>query len=149
VLEAGKCTRRRAMIRDSTDDVAFCAVNQTKYFSEGFIYVMNGNSAPLPPTDKNAKRTVDAWVARILEIRASDEHHVYARVYWMYWPEELPPGVLPDGKRTPAGRQPYHGKSELIASNHSKSKPPLAHGQPTELRVLADMLQWISSTWSA
>jgi hypothetical protein len=34
--------------------------------------------------------------------------------------EELPAGVLPDGKKTPAGRQSYHGKSELIASNHSE-----------------------------
>ncbi|KAL7269341.1 hypothetical protein RUND412_008004 [Rhizina undulata] len=47
------------------------------------------------------------WVARVLEIRAVDESHVYLRVYWLYWPEELP-----------GGRQPYHGQKELIASNH-------------------------------
>ncbi|RPB14315.1 hypothetical protein P167DRAFT_503589 [Morchella conica CCBAS932] len=47
------------------------------------------------------------WVARVLEIRAIDEAHVYLRVYWLYWPEELP-----------GGRAPYHGKKELIASNH-------------------------------
>ena len=47
------------------------------------------------------------WVARVLEIRAVDEAHVYLRVYWLYWPEELP-----------EGRQPYHGQKELIASNH-------------------------------
>jgi len=62
----------------------------------------------------------DGWVARILEIRASDEHHVYARVYWMYWPDELPPNTQ-DGRKTVQGRQSYHGKAELIASNHSKS----------------------------
>jgi hypothetical protein len=44
---------------------------------------------------------------------------VYARVYWMYWPEELPPGTH-DGKKIVQGRQPYHGMHELIASNHSK-----------------------------
>lgn len=65
------------------------------------------------------KKTDDDWVARILEIRASDEHHVYARVYWMYWPDELPQGTH-DGKRIVHGRQPYHGVNELIASNHSK-----------------------------
>ena len=65
------------------------------------------------------KRSDDDWVARILEIRASDEHHVYARVYWMYWPDEVPAGTH-DGKKTVQGRQPYHGKLELIASNHSK-----------------------------
>ncbi len=65
------------------------------------------------------KKSDDDWVARILEIRAADEHHVYARVYWMYWPDELPSGTL-DGKKTVQGRQPYHGQNELIASNHSK-----------------------------
>lgn len=66
------------------------------------------------------KRSDDDWVARILEIRASDEHHVYARVYWMYWPDELPPGTQ-DGKKHVSGRQPYHGRNELIASNLSMS----------------------------
>jgi hypothetical protein len=47
------------------------------------------------------------WVARVLGIKAKDEAHVYLRVYWMYWPEELP-----------CGRQPYHGQRELVASNH-------------------------------
>ena len=65
------------------------------------------------------KKSDDDWVARILEIRASDENHVYARVYWMYWPDELPQGTH-DGKKTVQGRQPYHGTKELVASNHSK-----------------------------
>lgn len=39
------------------------------------------------------------WVACILEIRAADEHHVFARVYWLYWPDELPPGTL-EGKKS-------------------------------------------------
>ncbi|KAH7118436.1 hypothetical protein EDB81DRAFT_628231, partial [Dactylonectria macrodidyma] len=56
-------------------------------------------------------------VACILEIRAADEHHVFARVYWMYWPDELPPGTL-EGKKSIRGRQPYHGRSELIVSDH-------------------------------
>ncbi|KAK3329736.1 hypothetical protein B0H66DRAFT_36038 [Apodospora peruviana] len=98
-------------------------LNGVKYFSEGFIYVANdssierqkavANSEPMQPR----KKSDDDWVARILEIRASDEHHVYARVYWMYWPDELPQGTH-DGKRTIQGRQPYHGVNELIASNH-------------------------------
>ncbi|KAK3310659.1 uncharacterized protein B0T15DRAFT_387593 [Chaetomium strumarium] len=98
-------------------------LNGTKYFSEGFIYVANestierqkavNNNEPVQPR----KKSDDDWVARILEIRASDEHHVYARVYWMYWPDELPPGTH-DGKKIVQGRQPYHGMNELIASNH-------------------------------
>ncbi|KAL2020739.1 hypothetical protein VTK56DRAFT_8039 [Thermocarpiscus australiensis] len=98
-------------------------LNGVKYFSEGFIYVANdssierqkavNNNEPVQPK----KKSDDDWVARILEIRASDEHHVYARVYWMYWPDELPQGTH-DGKRVVHGRQPYHGMNELIASNH-------------------------------
>lgn len=100
-------------------------MNGIKYYSEGFVFVANeatierqraaaslGNVGPIKKSD-------DDWVARILEIRAADEHHVYARVYWMYWPDELPHGTL-DGKKTVQGRQPYHGQNELIASNHSK-----------------------------
>ncbi|KAF4978058.1 hypothetical protein FZEAL_5523 [Fusarium zealandicum] len=98
-------------------------LNGTKYYSEGFVFVANeatierqriadnmGNAGPLKKSD-------DDWVARILEIRAADEHHVYARVYWMYWPDELPQGTQ-DGKKYVQGRQPYHGANELIASNH-------------------------------
>ncbi|KAH7133559.1 hypothetical protein EDB81DRAFT_105443 [Dactylonectria macrodidyma] len=98
-------------------------LNGIKYYSEGFVFVANeatierqraaaslGNVGPIKKSD-------DDWVARILEIRAADEHHVYARVYWMYWPDELPQGTL-DGKKTVQGRQPYHGQNELIASNH-------------------------------
>ncbi|KAI1338502.1 hypothetical protein F5Y15DRAFT_385996 [Xylariaceae sp. FL0016] len=96
-------------------------LNSVKYWSEGFIFVANNStilrqkntSESIPPIKKSA----DDWVARILEIRASDEHHVYARVYWMYWPDELPSGTQ-EGRRFIRGRQSYHGQNELIASNH-------------------------------
>ncbi|KAK0631882.1 hypothetical protein B0T14DRAFT_14315 [Immersiella caudata] len=96
-------------------------LNGVKYFSEGFIYVANDSSIERQKAAGEVmqprKKSDDDWVARILEIRASDEHHVYARVYWMYWPDELPQGTH-DGKKTVQGRQPYHGANELIASNH-------------------------------
>lgn len=57
-----------------------------------------------------------AWIAYILEIRATDTEHVYARVCWMYWREELPQQTR-SSVRIPQG---YHGRDELIASNHSK-----------------------------
>ncbi|CAJ2500905.1 Uu.00g037580.m01.CDS01 [Anthostomella pinea] len=96
-------------------------LNGVKYWSEGFIFVANNSTIerqknPGEPVQPR-KKSDDDWVARILEIRASDEHHVYARVYWMYWPDELPPGSQ-DGKRFVQGRQSYHGQNELIASNH-------------------------------
>lgn len=86
------------------------------------------------------KKSDDDWVARILEIRASDEHHVYARVYWMYWPDELPQGTH-DGRKTIQGRQPYHGLNELVASNHSKQ--PVAVASSTQ--AILTSAQWISS----
>ncbi|KAL8299169.1 hypothetical protein RB601_003635 [Gaeumannomyces tritici] len=96
-------------------------LNGAKYFSGNFIYVANDSSLNRQKAPRNKegglKKSDEDWVAMILEIRASDEHHVYARVYWMYWPDELPPHTL-DGKKMPQGRQPYHGQMELVASNH-------------------------------
>lgn len=47
------------------------------------------------------------WVCQVLEIRAVDPQHVYIRVFWLYWPDELP-----------GGRGKHHGKHELLMSNH-------------------------------
>ncbi|KNB15761.1 hypothetical protein FOXG_14165 [Fusarium oxysporum f. sp. lycopersici 4287] len=63
------------------------------------------------------KKSNDDWVARILEIRVSDEHHVYAPVYWMQRPEELLAG-MPDGKKTVQGCPPYYSANEVIASDY-------------------------------
>lgn len=57
------------------------------------------------------------YVARILEIRAEDPRHVYALVAWMYWPDQLVGAHV--GAETPKSlRRWYHGKHELVASNH-------------------------------
>ncbi|KAG5925749.1 hypothetical protein E4U42_003989 [Claviceps africana] len=98
-------------------------LNGSKYTHDEFVYIANDATIELQKaTGKNADggslpQSTDYWVARILEVRASDELHVYARIFWMYSPDELPAGTL-DGKKTIAGRQPYHGQNELIASNH-------------------------------
>ncbi|OAA53951.1 BAH-domain containing protein [Niveomyces insectorum RCEF 264] len=100
-------------------------LNGVKYFCDKFIFVANDSSIERQKSAASAagagfvgqQRSSDDWVARILEIRASDEHHVYARVFWMYWPDELPVGTH-YRKKPVQGRQPYHGASELIASNH-------------------------------
>jgi hypothetical protein len=98
------------------------AVNSIKYYREDFVYVANESTVndqqATNDGESGYKKSNSEWVARILEIRASDEHHVYARVYWMYWPDELPSGTI-DRKKAVQGRQPYHGTNELIASNHS------------------------------
>ncbi|KAK7970202.1 hypothetical protein PG988_009275 [Apiospora saccharicola] len=117
---------RHFLVQPNTDWVDMTrynsfVLNGIKYYSEGFIFVANSSTIQRQKNPDEAmqprKRSDDDWVARILEIRASDEHHVYARVYWMYWPDELPSGTQ-DGKKYVQGRQPYHGRNELIASNH-------------------------------
>ncbi|KAI9812522.1 MAG: hypothetical protein M1826_002812 [Phylliscum demangeonii] len=71
-----------------------------------YVFVNNSNlecgtELSMPPSEAY-------WVARVQEIRASDDRHIYVRVLWMYSPDDLPPG----------GHQDYHGDNELVASNH-------------------------------
>ncbi|OAQ57643.1 BAH domain-containing protein [Pochonia chlamydosporia 170] len=98
-------------------------LNGHTYRTDDFVYVGNDNSIKAQKAacrDKDratSPQLTQHWVAKVLEIRAADENHVYARVYWMYSPDELPPNTR-HGEETIEGRQPYHGKNEVIASNH-------------------------------
>ncbi|CAG1979606.1 unnamed protein product [Fusarium graminearum] len=97
-------------------------LNNIKYYKEGFIYVANESTVNYQKAINNSesgyKKSNSEWVARILDICASSEHNVYARVYWMYWPEELPSSTIYHKMRV-QGRQSYHGTNELIASNYN------------------------------
>lgn len=73
----------------------------------------------------NPPNSVEGWLAKILEIRAGDSSHVFLRVFWAYRPEDLP-----------GGRQPHHGASEIIVSNHMDIIEPLT------VQSLADMVYW-------
>ncbi|KAL2133650.1 hypothetical protein VTI74DRAFT_1965 [Chaetomium olivicolor] len=98
-------------------------LNGEEYSHGSFIYVAHESSIKLRKVINDGepmqcgKRSDLGWVAYILEIRASDIYHVYARVYWMYWPDDLLEGTH-DGTMSIQGRQSYHGIDELIASNH-------------------------------
>ena len=46
------------------------------------------------------------WVAEVIEVRAQSAWNVWVRIKWFYRPEELP-----------GGRQPHHGKREIIKSS--------------------------------
>jgi hypothetical protein len=83
-----------------------------------YIYVANPDTVERQKS-AGARNPTEEWVAQILEIRAVDEQHVFVRVAWLYWPQEIPRRTLDRGKFV-QGRQPYHGTHELIASNHSK-----------------------------
>ncbi|SCV61216.1 uncharacterized protein FFFS_15785 [Fusarium fujikuroi] len=95
-------------------------LNCVSYPVKNFIKVANKATVEQQKSRSNQETNYtepgDYWVAYILEIRASDKHHVYILVYWMYWPDELPPGAR-IGRKVVQGRQPYHGANELIASN--------------------------------
>ena len=67
------------------------------------MFIYHGTEAQGANLDPS---NASSWVAQVLEIRAQDASHVYLRVFWLYWPDELP-----------MGRQPYHGSNELVASN--------------------------------
>ncbi|KAM0348435.1 hypothetical protein ACHAP4_010950 [Fusarium culmorum] len=108
-----------------------------------FVIVANEQSIKRQRTenyvkDSNSTLHDDHWIAQILEIRALDSFHVYARVSWMYWPHEIPPGTL-QGETRIQGRQPYHGASELITSNHMDIIDVMSITGPTEVK------RWIES----
>ncbi|KAF2013523.1 hypothetical protein BU24DRAFT_493985 [Aaosphaeria arxii CBS 175.79] len=60
------------------------------------------------------------WIAKVVEIRAGGERHVYIRILWMYSPDEIH-----------GGRRPYHARYELLASNHMD----VIHGNTVEGRI--------------
>jgi hypothetical protein len=57
-------------------------------------------------TDNSAVDGSSDWKAKVLEVRALDEEHVYIRVSWLNRPEDLA-----------GGRRDYHGKNELVPTN--------------------------------
>ncbi|KAF5704669.1 hypothetical protein FMUND_12397 [Fusarium mundagurra] len=96
-------------------------LNRVDYYVGHFVKVANKATVEQQKSRSNQETNYtkpgDYWVAYILEIRASDKHHIYILVYWMYWPDDLPSGARIDRKYV-QGRQPYHGANELIATNH-------------------------------
>ena len=81
----------------------FYVVGDEDFGIYDFVYVNHASAGD--QGREHAER--DHWIAKVLEIRALDSKNVYLRVYWMYWPSELP-----------TGRENYHGDQELVASNH-------------------------------
>ncbi|KAJ6437558.1 duf455 domain protein [Purpureocillium lavendulum] len=104
-------------------DMTRYKINNVKYYSDDFVYVANdmtverqtrANEDPDQPDTAGLK---GHWVARVLEIRALDEHHVYARVYWMYSADDLLPKSTADQGPIPEQLADY-SQNELMASNH-------------------------------
>lgn len=87
---------------------------QNQKFSTGSLVYINKHTPPPAPPDPDASEAevlafdkANHWVGKVLEVKAANTSEVWLRVFWLYWPEELP-----------KGRQDYHGNQELIMSNH-------------------------------
>ncbi|KAH8648816.1 hypothetical protein BGZ61DRAFT_460620 [Ilyonectria robusta] len=92
----------------------------TQFRIGDFVRVANRLTSQDNPTDhavRDLKRPERDWIAYILEIRAADQYHVFARVYWMYWPEDIPKRLMQDLTRI-RGPEIFHRSHEVIASNH-------------------------------
>lgn len=81
-------------------------MGEERFTLDQYLYINHSDIAQGEDVlSMNAKKRF--WVARLLEIRGTDQEHTYLRVFWLYWPEELQ-----------GGASPYHGKNELVMSNH-------------------------------
>ncbi|KJZ68668.1 hypothetical protein HIM_11940 [Hirsutella minnesotensis 3608] len=99
-------------------------LNGVKYYTGDFVLIANDKTVKRQEAanddlrDENNPDLADYWVAKILEIRALDESHVYARVYWMYSPDELPENIFVNEQLKSGCSAPSYRHNELIASNH-------------------------------
>lgn len=89
--------------------------DQGQNFARGDYIVVNKTDPPprpphhdAPPEEVLKYQRDNSWIGRIQQAKADNANEVWLRVFWFYWPEELPMGV-----------QQYHGQSELILSNYT------------------------------
>ena len=88
------------------------AVGEQKFSLNSIVYINRHSPAPPAPPPGSSEEVIldydraNLWVAKVLEVRAKDNQHVYLRLFWLYWPDELP-----------SGRKAYHGANEFIMSN--------------------------------
>ncbi|KAI9835208.1 MAG: hypothetical protein M1819_002578 [Sarea resinae] len=112
-------------------------VGEETFGIDDFVYINHSNiahGASIAKTDEH-----QFWIARVLEVKARDQQHVYLRVFWAYWPEELP-----------GGRKEYHGSDELVLSNHMEivdamtvtGKAPVSHLIENDEENVIEGLYW-------
>src|SRR6266516_8122995 len=95
-----------------TNNLQMYTVGSEKFSRGSIVYINRHSPAPPAPPSGSSEDTIleydraNLWVAKVLEVRAKDNQHVYLRLFWLYWTDELP-----------NKRQPYHGGNELIMSN--------------------------------
>ncbi|USP77004.1 hypothetical protein yc1106_04278 [Curvularia clavata] len=106
---------------ESTSRYRKFTINSEEFQVGQIVFVKSSEE----PDVKNPPNAVEGWLAKILEIRAGDSSHVFLRVFWVYRPEDLP-----------GGRQPHHGSSEVIVSNHMDVI------EAVTVQSLADTVHW-------
>ncbi|KAK8913521.1 hypothetical protein VCV18_011528 [Metarhizium anisopliae] len=88
---------------------------RNKFFVNDFVYISNDTSIERQMDTANDLRRLGYWVAKILEIRASDEYHVYLRIYWMYSPDDLPRNTI-HANNLVGERQYLYSENEILTS---------------------------------
>lgn len=106
---------------ESTSRYRKFTINSEEFQVGQIVFVKNSEESDV----KNSPNAVEGWLAKILEIRAGDSSHVFLRVFWIYRPEDLP-----------GGRQPHHGSTEVIVSNHMDVI------EAVTVQSLADTVYW-------
>lgn len=103
----GSCQTYLGFVLISTDE--------GQDFGRGDYIVVNKTDPPPTPPHEDAPpeevlkyQRDNSWIGRIQQAKAESASEVWIRVFWFYWPEELPMGI-----------QQYHGRSELILSNYT------------------------------
>ncbi len=113
------------------------AVGEETFGVNDFVSVNHSNIAH--GADLTTEDEKMFWIAQVLEVRALDSQHVYLRVFWSYWPDELP-----------GGAKDYHGKHELVVSNFMEiidamtvaGKAEVCHWLEKDEEPVLDGLYW-------
>lgn len=124
-------------VSDGPNSLLIITVGEETFGVNDFVSVNHSNIAHGTLLSTEDEKLF--WIARVLEVRALDSQHVYLRVFWMYWPDELP-GSAHD----------YHGKHELVASNHMEiidamtvaGRATVSHWLEKDEENVLDALYW-------
>jgi hypothetical protein len=78
-----------------TNNLQMYTVGEEKFSLGSVVYINRHSPAPPAPSPGSSEATIleydraYLWVAKVLEVRAKDDQHVYLRLFWLYWPDEV------------------------------------------------------------
>jgi hypothetical protein len=77
-------------LRGLTNNLQMYTVSEEKFSLGSIVYINRHSLAPLTPPPGSSEATIleydraNLWVAKVLEVRAKDDQHVYLRLFWLY-----------------------------------------------------------------